>query len=83
MSNKSATKSTIRYWIFLAIALSFFFAGMTISGIGFVFSPNHWLDSIIHGVIITLNTLNVVLVIPRLVSLAFYGKDVQILKDLF
>lgn len=82
MTIKSASKSSFRHWIHLALALIFLCSGMTASALGFVFSQHEWLNTAIYGAIISLNSLNLVLVIPQLLSLALCGQDIQKLTEL-
>lgn len=80
MSVKSTTKSSFRYWAYLAITLGFLIAGLASNSL--VFTSREWLDTLIHGAIATLCAFTV-LIIPRLLSLAINGQDIPAIRDFF
>lgn len=81
MSTKPATRSSFQYWIFLFLACGVLAAGLAASSV--VFSQKEWLNSLVLDVIYVICAFTAVLIIPRLLSLAIVGKDIEALKNFF
>lgn len=81
MTTTLVSKSPLRYWALLAIALGFI--GVSFACDSVVFSSDKNLDELAHATRITLTVFDLVLVAPRLISLAITCRDIPMLKAFF